>query len=287
MSEPQVPTLESVLGEERALVLAFGGYAMEIPGGTLVVNERIPVPRFNFVQDISLSKERMSGFFERMLDHYFQRAIRPEVRIAEPVPAHLRSVLERYGFRPRPDHRSVLLGRRKARRTRPDPRFEVRAARMEELDLVVDFWASTREREELRRSLEVLWNQPHPGELVIPLLAFADRRPVAGALLHAYRGTWGMHAVATQPSSRGQGAASAMVSATLDKLLPESAEALAMWSDEPRVERRLELLGLEAIGRYRVYELAAEAQMQLPPLPPSPGPLWRPSGPARARSGRS
>jgi GNAT superfamily N-acetyltransferase len=275
------PELDGVLREERELVLGFGGFAHEIAGGVLVTNERIPVPRFNFVQEVEIARERMSGFFERALDHYFQRALRPAFHLREPPPAFLAEVLERYGFRPRPEPRSALLGRAARKPPPADAGLHVRAAAPEEIDTVVRFWAETREREELRRCLEVLWTHPNPPERVVPLLAVEGGRPVASALLHAFRGVAGIHAVGTQPDARGRGAASAIVAwALASGLLPDGG-TVAIWTDQERTRARLERLGFAELARWRVYELDPGAELHLPPVPPSSGPLWRPPRPGR------
>jgi len=276
------PALEGVLREERELVYAFGGFAVELAGGTLVTNERVPVPRFNFVEEVSVARERMSGFFEKALDHYFQRALRPEFHLPDPPPEHLVAVLTRLGFLARPEPRSVLICPRSVEVPPPPREFTARAAVPEELDLIIDFWAATREREELRRCLQVLWEHPNPEERVIPALAFSEESVASVALLHRYRGVWGIHAVATQPTNRGRGAASAIVLAALHRILPPGEAPVAIWADHARVRRRLETLGFHEILRERVYELGPKAELHLPPASASAGPLWRPS---RARPG--
>ena len=143
------PELEGVLREERELVLALGGFALEFAGGILVTNNASR-SRFNFVQELSLSRERMSAFFEKALDHYFQRALRPEFHLPDPAPPHLASVLERYGFSPRAEPRSILLCPRSVPLPPAPPGFSSHAARSEELDIVVEFLAAPRERDELR-----------------------------------------------------------------------------------------------------------------------------------------
>jgi GNAT superfamily N-acetyltransferase len=276
MAEMRHPELEGVLREERELVLALGGFALEFAGGILVTNERIPVPRFNFVQELSLSRERMSAFFEKALDHYFQRAIRPEFHLPEPAPAHLAAVLEHYGFSPRAEPRSILLCPRSVPLPPPPPGFSARAAAPGELDIVVDFLAAPRERDELRRGLEVMMEHPNPDERLVPAIAFDGRAVASAALLHRHRARWGIHAVATQPSARGRGAASALVLAALDGIIPAAEGPVAIWADHARIRRRLEALGFHEIARRRVFQLDPKAELHLPPPGPTPGPLWRP-----------
>ncbi len=80
------PAVEAALDAERQFVLTLGGFALEVAGATLVTHERIPAPRFNFVQVEGVGAERQAAFFERALDHYFQRALRPTFRLPEPTP---------------------------------------------------------------------------------------------------------------------------------------------------------------------------------------------------------
>ncbi|MCI4365333.1 MAG: hypothetical protein L3K10_04640, partial [Thermoplasmata archaeon] len=77
------------LAAERQFVKTLGGFVLGIAGAELVTHERIPLPRFNFVVVGDVSLERGTAFFERVLDHYFQRALRPTFRVLPPVPAHL------------------------------------------------------------------------------------------------------------------------------------------------------------------------------------------------------
>lgn len=270
------PDLDEALREEREFVFVLGGFAIEIPGATLVTNERIPAPRFNFVQDVRLSRERIAGFFERSLDHYFQRALRPVYEVPEPAPKFLADVLERYGFRPRDEPRSLLVTRRTVLPPAPPTEIAVRVARPTELDAVADFWTATEDRQEVRRSLEVTIEHPNPQEALLPVLALEDGRPVSAAILHRFETTWGIHAVATQPDARGRGAASAIVAAALRNLLPPSAELVAIWADHARIRKRLELLGFHEIARYRLFDLDPKAELHLPPLGPPTGPRWRP-----------
>ncbi len=277
------PDLDAALREEREFVLALGGYAFEIPGGTLVTNEKLPGTRFNFVQDVRLSPERIAGFFERALDHYFQRALRPTFELPDPAPEFLVGVLERYGFHPQAEPSSVLATHRAALPSPPPTGFSCRPARPEELDTVSDFWTHTEDRAEVRRSLEVGIEHPNPPESILPVLAFDAGRPVTAAILHRFEETWGIHAVATQPKARGRGAATALVAATLREILPASRQLICLRAGHPRIRRRLESLGFEEIARYRAFELAPNAELHLPPLGPPMGPRWRP--PRRASPG--
>ncbi len=277
-------SVEAALREERELVLTLGGFALEQAGGVLVLNERIPVPRFNFVQNIRVHRNRQSTFLERALDHYFQRALRPTIRVERPVPDFLAESLRRLGFRPAAPI-TLLVRRTASELPPPDPRFEVRAATEDEIPAVAGFWAGPAEREELVRALEVAVHHPNPDETVVPGIALRDGSPVSAALLHSDRGFVGVHAVVTRSTYRGQGAATALVSGLLrPPFLPETETPVAMWSENPRLGRHLAPLGFEVRREYSVYELGPGAELSVPaPAPPAP-PRWRPPrGPSSAK----
>lgn len=278
MSPAQEPdAVEAALREEREFVLSLGGYALELAGGVLVVNERIPVPRFNFVQYVRVHRNRQSAFLERALDHFFQRALRPSIRAERPVPDFLDATLRHLGFRPTPDPWSLLLRRRSARPRAGGPRYEVRTATGDELPLLAGFWTGTSEREEFLRALTVALEHPNPGECLVPGIAIRDGVPASAALLHAHRSAVGVHGVVTQPSERGQGAATALVAGLLeDPHARDKPGPVAMWSDTPRLDRRLGDLGFEVAVRYSVYELPADAELALPSASPPAPPRWRP-----------
>ncbi|HTT34684.1 MAG TPA: GNAT family N-acetyltransferase [Thermoplasmata archaeon] len=266
--------VDRALAEERALVASLGGYSLEIAGASLVTHERIPVPRFNFVQDVRVAAARQSAFFERALDHYFQRSIRPTIRIGEPVPPHLDRGVSLLGFRRAPEPHLVLL----ARSDRPGrwaPGVEVREPRADEFDTVAGFWMEAKDRAELRRSLEVIWTHPNPDERLTPLLAFRGDRPVGAALVHAYSGVYAIHAVATRPDARGQGVASSIVDAARREIVP-SGRPVAIHADARRLVGRLGLLGFAVAREFRVYELPEDAELSLPRPGPAGPPRWRP-----------
>ncbi len=281
MTETRRPTVDLALEEERAFVASLGGYTLEIAGARLVTHERIPVPRFNFIQGVEVAAARQAAFFERALDHYFQRALRPSVRVSEHVPDHIDRGLRSFGFRPRDEPHTLLLS--DGPRTAPPPRvFRVRQPTPGEVDELVGFWAPEKEREELRRSVEVSWTRPNPGEVLVPILAEKDGRSVAAAVVHAHRGLWAVHGVATQPESRGQGAATALVHYALAEVVPPS-EPVAMHAESGRLVAHLESLGFQGVRIDRVYDLPPEAQLTLPPVGPPGPPRWRPPRrPARA-----
>jgi hypothetical protein len=269
--------IESALREERELVLSLGGYALELAGGVLVANERIPVPRFNFVQYIRLHPNRQATFLERALDHYFQRALRPSIRAEQPVPDFLDASLNRLGFRPTSDPLSLLIRRHPPRPGAAAGPYMVRTATAEELPPLAGFWTGASERDELLRALDVAFEHPNPEERLVPGVALRDGSAVSAALLHTWRSSVGIHSVVTQPSERGQGAATALVAGLLgDPHARDKAGPVAMWSGSPRLDRRLAGLGFEVVVRYSVYELPADAELALPGASPPSPPRWRP-----------
>ena len=274
-SGPNEPILERILREERELVYAFGGYALEFSGGALLTNERLPVPRFNFVQDVRVARDRMAAFFERALDHYFQRAIRPVFHLPEPPAGYLADALAAYGFAPRGELRRVLRCARPGPAAGAPEGVEVREAAEEELEGWVRAWSTTREGEELARFLEVNRHHPNPGEVLRPVLAARDGALLATALLHGFHGSWGLHGVGTQPGRRGSGAASALVAEVARRFVPPE-DLLALWLEHDAARAHLQALGFEELGRFRVFELGPNSELHLPPTPPSGGPLWRP-----------
>jgi GNAT superfamily N-acetyltransferase len=278
--------IDAALREERELVLSLGGYALELAGGVLVANERIPVPRFNFVQYVRLHRNRQSTFLERALDHYFQRALRPSIRAEQPVPDFLDASLRRLGFRPKPEPWSLLLRRRPSRPLPSESTYAVRTATADELPLLSAFWTGPSEREEFLRALAVALEHPNPDEWLVPGIAVRNGSPASAALLHTDRSSVGIHGVVTQPSERGQGAATALVAGLLENShAKEKTGAVAMWSDSARLDRRLGSLGFEVVARYSVYELPAEAQLAMPSPAPAAPPRWRPPKRANARTG--
>ncbi|MFZ1022843.1 MAG: hypothetical protein WAN87_01750, partial [Thermoplasmata archaeon] len=239
---------------ERQFVLALGGFALEIPGATLVTHERIAVPRFNFAQEVVVGRERIAAFFERALDHYFQRALRPSFRVPLPVPKFLESALEQLGFRPSGSPLTLLLAANPLE-TGPVGELTIRSATADELDAVVSFWSAPNERDELRRAIDVAWHHPNPEESLIPWLAFQEEEPVSASLVYRYRRSTGIFAVSTRTEERGKGAATALVGEILRASGHPSEASIAIWSESPRLEHRLERLGFAAARRYAVFTL--------------------------------
>jgi GNAT superfamily N-acetyltransferase len=267
--------VRSALEVERQFILALGGFALEFPGATLVTHERIPVPRFNFAQEVVVARERIAALFERSLDHYFQRALRPSFRVPLPVPGFLARALEQLGFRSSSAPLTLLLSTR-APDVTSDGGVTIRPAIPDELDAVVSFWSALHERDELRRAIDVAWHHPNPEETLVPWMAFQEEEPVSASLVYRFRSASGIFAVATRAAVRGQGAATALVAEILRDRPPSEDAPVSIWSESARLERRLERLGFAAARRYAVFTLPANAELTMPdPGPPMP-PRWRP-----------
>jgi GNAT superfamily N-acetyltransferase len=274
---------EAALDAERQFVLTLGGFALEIPGAALVTHEKIPVPRFNFVQELGVGPERQAAFFERALDHYFQRALRPTFRVPLPVPGHVEAGLKRFGFRPRPTVLKLLL----STGARPPALAEdvtVRVAARSELDLVASFWTGERERPEFRTALDIAWNHPNPHEQLAPLLADMDGETVATALVYRHRSSAGIHGVATRPAARGKGAASELVVYALTHEPVGKGVRYSIFADSNRLEQRLLRLGFLPARAFQEYELPQDAVLAVPSPGPVGPPQWRPPRDRPSRS---
>ena len=270
--------VEAALLAERQFVFTLGGFALDIAGATLVTHEKLPVPRFNFVQELGVGRERQTSFFEHALDHYFQRALRPTFRVPTPVPDHVDAGLRRFGFVAKSSPLYLMLERG------PPPKpvnseLRVRTAERGDLDRVSSFWTNERERPEFRSALEIAWAHPNPHEQLVPLLGFLGEEAVSAALVYRYRSTSGIHAVATQPAARGKGAASDLVGHALAHDVTGPSSRFFIFVDSSRLERHLATLGFETARTFAEYELPARAELALPrPGPPGP-PQWRPPRP--------
>jgi hypothetical protein len=275
MPREEALEIEAALESERQFVLTLGGYALEIAGATLVTHDKIPAARFNFVQELGVGRERQTAFFERALDHYFQRALRPTFRVPLPVAPHVDAGLRRLGFRAKEAPLTLLLDNPPARANSRTP-DGVRLARAEEIDLVASFWTAEPERPEFRSALEVAWRHPNPHERLQPILAERDGELVAAAIVYRYRTAAGIHAVATRPAARGQGAASEVVRFALASDPVGTGVRYSIFADSARLEQRLTALGFAGARSFREYELPPEAELAIPPAGPPGPPRWRP-----------
>ncbi|MEM0129589.1 MAG: hypothetical protein QXG65_05465 [Thermoplasmata archaeon] len=264
-----------VLATERDLVLGLGGLSIGFAGGTLTLHERIPVPRFNFAVVDRLGRERHAEFFERALDQYFQRALRPEFRVPRPVPEHLDAALRRFGFRPRAAPADVLLSNAGGRRAGLASPLPITVDPEAPSEAIARRWVGSREVPELATALDRLRFHPNPGEVTVPVEIRAGDRTVASALVYRRNGSAVLFGVSVDPASRGQGHASALTAGIL-AARPAGPARYGMISDLPRLTERAAHWGLSCVGSMTVYLLPPEARLELPaPGPPGP-PLWRP-----------
>lgn len=270
------PGVLAAQAAERGFLRSFGGYSVGWSGGTLLVNERIPVPRFNFVQVVRVAPERLTAFLEVALDHYFQRALRPSFRIARPAPPAIEAALRTVAFRPTAEEETWLVAgpERPHRPSLGPPPELVPESRQDEL---VDLWIGEKGREEFRRHLEVGRHHPNPGE---QLEARSTKSP-DGALRCvglAYRrgSTLLLEGIATPEELRGQGAATEWVHGVLGTPIARESEYVALRTTVPRLAGRLAPLGFAPALVSRIYELPPDAQLKVVAPAPSPGPRWRP-----------
>jgi GNAT superfamily N-acetyltransferase len=266
---------DAALETETQLVLTLGGYALELAGARLVTNEHVAVPRFNFVQEFGVARERQTAFFERALDHYFQRALRPTFRVPIPVPEYLDANLQRLGFRARPAPLALMLRAPSSAPAAP-PQHPVRVARDTELDRVASFWTSERERPELAAALSVAIHHPNPHERLIPVLAELSGAPVSVALVYRYRDMAGIFGVSTQPEARGHGVASDLLRGVIAAELAGPGCPYFLFAASARLADRLTTLGFRTARTFREYDLSSDHALGIPaPGPPGP-PRWRP-----------
>jgi hypothetical protein len=272
---PDAGLSEFASDSDRCFVLAAGGYSLELAGGSLVTHERIPVPKFNHALVRRLGPGRQSAFFERALDHYFQRAIRPTFRVEGPVPEHIDRTLGQLAFRRRPNPYRLLWARPHSN-ARAAEGIAVREAGTGELDTIVGFWTDGPNREELRRSLDVVWNRPNSGERLVPLLAERDGVPVGSAVVLEQPPVASLHGVATVPDDRDHGIASSLVAFALGAPDPAIVGAVVFGTDASSAGPRLEPLGFSALRELVEYELPPDAALAMPDPGPAQPPRWRP-----------
>ncbi len=266
--------LDPDLALHRSFIVALGGFVLEFAGGALVTHERIAVPSFNYVDLDRLAPDRQTAFFERALDHYFQRAIRPSFRARRPVAAHVDRTLRALGFAPAEEPWVVLRAGAPAAEGAGIPSLQLESVR--EGEELAPLWAHAREADELRRALEVLLDHPNPGEHLEAWVAREHGTVVGCALAYERDGGAGIHAVATQPAARGRGVATAMVRGALAHLADRGVQHTVLLSAVPRLGPRLAPLGFREVGRLVEYRLPANAALAMPPPGPPQPPRWRP-----------
>lgn len=273
--DPAEPEDPGGLADETAFVLALGGYALEIAGGALVTHERIGVARFNFVDGPYLPAGRLTAFFERALDHYFQRALRPRVRRLRPVPPPIDRALRQLGFVAEPDPLLRLSVDPGGATVPVGGEVEVVEADPGD-DRIAELWTAEGERDELRRALDVLLHHPEDGERLVPLFARIGGGIAGGALLHEQRGRATVQLTSTVPAARGQGVATAIVAAAVRSAAGRGIGSLSMLTENPRLAQRLAPLGFRVDREFTEYRLPPEAQLAVPAPSPTGPPRWRP-----------
>jgi hypothetical protein len=273
---------EAALASERRFVSTLGGLVLGIAGAELVTHERIPIPRFNFVQVSGVDRGRQSAFFERTLDHYFQRALRPTFRIPLPEPEHLKSGLLGFGFRPRPQPIVLLVGEAE-RAAPPSTDLSVRPATNAELDEVGDLLDVDAGRAEFRTAIDIAWHAPNPGETLTPIVATRDDRIVSAGLRYEVGGSAGLHFITTRTGDRGQGAASSLAMGAFALGSIGADEIPYLFADSSRLEQHLSRLGFTPALSFREYTLPPEVELAFPPPGPATPPRWRPPRDAPAR----
>lgn len=273
------PAVGRVLDAERSFVVALGGYAVEIAGARLLVHERIPVPRLNFVEVGRVARARQAAFFERALDHYFQRALRPTFRVPEPVPDHLDRMLRSLGFVPSPEALRLLEGtivREEGSPRGGGPEPVVRTSSPDDFTEGLPFWTAPSEREELSRALEVLLFHPNDDEELRLELAESDGRSCGAALRYTDGSTAGLWWVAASPGASRGTTIEALHRAALRPPLPGGLEHLEGISDDPESLEWAVSAGFDVVGTRAVYELPPHAELHLPAVGPPGPPRWRP-----------
>jgi len=271
MPDRDESSIATGLDLERRFVLALGGFAHEIAGATLVTFERVPSEPFNFGDIGPVSPLRLTALVERSLDHYFQRAIRPVFRVAEPVPAGLDAALRRVGFRRDGAGLRVLVSSPRAARPRASG-LVVRRASHDELDTLVSLWAPPRERLELRAAIDNAWCHPNPAEELVPFLATRGETPVGAAMVYVFGRSRALVLTAAGPGRPSAAGASALVSTALrdDPGRPLWTVAPARPGDPDPPD------GFRVVGTLRRYRLSPAAELDLGPIPPAGPPRWRP-----------
>jgi hypothetical protein len=268
----------SLLGlrAHEAFVVALGGSVLEIAGARLVLHERVPAPTFNYIVLGAIGPGRQAAFFERALDHYFQRAVRPAVLAPTPLARHLEEGLQRFGFRVEADPVRVLQAVGPPAEAPTPAGLSVAELAPGEIGRILPFWAESQESEELARSFQVLVHHPNPDESTRAWVVSEAGQDLASAVAYGIGTLRGLHGIGTVSGARGRGAASAVVRAALAAIGPSSAAPLTTLARGDRALASLERLGFAATATLAEYRLPKEAELHLPALGPPAPPRWRP-----------
>lgn len=255
------------LAIDRRFSFLFGGYGVELPEAHLVVNERLPAPRFNWVQDLRCSPGRATAFLERTLDHYYQRALRPtfEVRSEEVDPGIEKALGLAHYERQGPSRRRQLLRWEPGEgAARLGPSAGGDAAQVpapltdEELPAFAELLVLPRQQPEVVRCLQVAQTHPNPGERVA---VYAVRGPSglrSVALYLRQGGHAGLFAVGTRPEDRSRGLATELVAGVLRAEALPQAVPVVLSFEGPKPPAPLLRLGFEPLVSFDVFALAPE-----------------------------
>ena len=256
----------------RDFVAAFGGYSVEIPGAYLVVNEKVPVPRFNYVQDVVQAPGRVLAFIEKALEHYYQRALRPTIEVPRDVsqPA-LHRAIRAGGFTSRGashDRRLLVWEGFPADSPTPpgaSPPYQVLPVAEDDLESFVDLWTPRRYRDEILRYFDVVLTHPNPWERLVPYEIREEERILGLAVFYENRGVRGLPVVATVPDARSRGLATMLVSEILRREAREASYPVSLWLEGPRAPAPLVRLGFRERAVYEVYALPEERPLEADP----------------------
>ncbi|MCI4358113.1 MAG: hypothetical protein L3J95_00905 [Thermoplasmata archaeon] len=267
---------EGVLAAEKAFVLAMGGYSIELSGASLVTHERALAPRFNYVAVDSVGPERQAAFFERALDHYFQRALRPRILLRTPAASHLDEGFRRFGFRRSMDPVALMASASPAGGARRSGPFTVEALPPSEIGRILPFWGGPAERDELARAFDVLAFHPNPSESFVPLVARGDGTDVSSAILYSDGRVTGLHMATPAPGEDGMEAAIALADHARLNAAATDRLPVGTLSGDRRLVTRLGQIGYRPIGERSEYVLPRDVELDLPRPGPATPPRWRP-----------
>ena len=253
----------------RDFVAAFGGYSVEIPGAYLVVNEKVPVPRFNYVQDVVQAPGRVLAFIEKALEHYYQRALRPTIEVPRDVsqPA-LHRAIRAGGFTSRgaSQDRRLLIWEGFPPDSPPPPAASpprrVLPVAEDDLESFVDLWTPRRYRDEILRYFDVILAHPNPSERLVPYEIREGERILGLAVFYENRGVRGLPVVATVPDARSRGLATMLVAEILRRETSEVSSPVSLWLEGPRTPGPLLRLGFQERAAYEVYALPEERPLE-------------------------
>lgn len=249
---------------ERRFPMIFGGYSVEVPEAHLVVNEKLPAPRFNWVQDVRCSPMRVTAFLERTLDHYYARALRPTFQIrsgqADRAVVHALGLAQYAGLGP--SHRSHLLvwDPHEGEARLPPTSRDRTPTRLQddEFGTLADLLVLPRQRQEVVRCLEVAETHPNPGERTVAYVARTPEGPRSVAIYARQGHHAGLFGVGTLPEARAQGWATDLVAGVLRAEAVRDGVPVVLSAEGARPPSPLLKMGFEFLESFDVYALTPE-----------------------------